>query len=176
MLQQLAGFCARSIRNGCMGNLMFGFSLVCAFFHILRIAWRHIYSFFWYWFIGSQMIGWYEDNWYTLNLEEEALECTVDQMRLAAEGHLTTEAIMWYRYPNNTKTKSGMVCLLHFQLIFQDSVFCLHLASICGFSFCRHHRNLHRDWKHVLESKVIGLIQKDTKKLHWLMMLYGQLY
>ncbi|CAG0886915.1 unnamed protein product [Darwinula stevensoni] len=54
------------------------------------------------------LIGWYEDNWYTLNLEEEALECTVEQMRLAAEGHLTTEAIMWYRYPNNTKTKSGM--------------------------------------------------------------------
>lgn len=40
-------------------------------------------------------IGWYEDNWFEQNLEKESIDCTEEQMRLAAEGHLTTEALMW---------------------------------------------------------------------------------
>ncbi|XP_065357057.1 gamma-aminobutyric acid type B receptor subunit 1 [Calliphora vicina] len=51
-------------------------------------------------------IGWYEDNWYEVNLENEGITCTVEQMRLAAEGHLTTEALMWNQ--NNQTTISGM--------------------------------------------------------------------
>lgn len=39
--------------------------------------------------------GWYEDNWFEQNLEKESIDCTVEQMRIAAEGHLTTEALMW---------------------------------------------------------------------------------
>ncbi|KAA0201470.1 hypothetical protein HAZT_HAZT003674, partial [Hyalella azteca] len=42
-------------------------------------------------------IGWYENGWYERHLKEEELNCTLDQMRNAAEGHLTTEAIMWNR-------------------------------------------------------------------------------
>lgn len=50
--------------------------------------------------------GWYEDDWFEINLEKEGIECTREQMRLAAEGHLTTEALMWNQ--NNQQTISGM--------------------------------------------------------------------
>lgn len=36
----------------------------------------------------------------------EGITCTVEQMRIAAEGHLTTEALMWNQ--NNQTTISGM--------------------------------------------------------------------
>jgi len=51
-------------------------------------------------------LGWYEDNWYEVNLKAEGITCTVEQMRIAAEGHLTTEALMWNQ--NNQTTISGM--------------------------------------------------------------------
>lgn len=53
------------------------------------------------------MIGWYEDNWYEVNLKNENISCTEEQMRQAAEGHLTTEALMWHQNSNQT-TISGM--------------------------------------------------------------------
>lgn len=52
-------------------------------------------------------IGWYEDNWYEVNLENENISCTKEQMKVAAEGHLTTEALMWNQQ-SNQKTISGM--------------------------------------------------------------------
>lgn len=52
-------------------------------------------------------IGWYEDNWYEVNLEAENITCTREQMKIAAEGHLTTEAIMWNQNVHE-KTISGM--------------------------------------------------------------------
>ncbi|XP_017776421.1 PREDICTED: gamma-aminobutyric acid type B receptor subunit 1 [Nicrophorus vespilloides] len=58
-------------------------------------------SYVWY------FIGWYEDNWFEINLKKEGIECTVEQMRLAAEGHLTTEALMWNQNLNE-RTISGM--------------------------------------------------------------------
>lgn len=51
-------------------------------------------------------LGWYEDNWYEVNLYNEGIVCSVEQMRAAAEGHLTTEALMWNQ--NNQTTISGM--------------------------------------------------------------------
>ena len=51
--------------------------------------------------------GWYEDNWFEVNLEEEDIECSVDEMKEAAEGHLTTEALMWNQNLNE-RTISGM--------------------------------------------------------------------
>ncbi|EEB17707.1 class C metabotropic glutamate-like G-protein coupled receptor GPRgbb1, putative [Pediculus humanus corporis] len=50
-------------------------------------------------------IGWYEDNWFEVNLQKEGIECTAEEMKLAAEGHLTTEALMWNQ--NNQTTISG---------------------------------------------------------------------
>lgn len=51
--------------------------------------------------------GWYEDNWFEVNLQKEGVECTAAEMRQAAEGHLTTEALMWNQ--NNQTTISGKV-------------------------------------------------------------------
>jgi hypothetical protein len=53
------------------------------------------------------LLGWYEDNWFEVNLEKEDVGCTKEQMRAAAEGHLTTEALMWNQ--NNQRTISGKV-------------------------------------------------------------------
>jgi len=41
-------------------------------------------------------------------LEKEGIECTKKEMRIAAEGHITTEALMWNQNINQ-KTISGMV-------------------------------------------------------------------
>ncbi|PSN34239.1 Gamma-aminobutyric acid type B receptor subunit 1 [Blattella germanica] len=62
---------------------------------------QNIYGKSYVWFF----IGWYEDNWFEVNLEKEEIECTREQMRMAAEGHLTTEALMWNQ--NNQTTISG---------------------------------------------------------------------
>ncbi|XP_044727879.1 gamma-aminobutyric acid type B receptor subunit 1 isoform X1 [Chrysoperla carnea] len=51
-------------------------------------------------------IGWYEDDWFEINLEKEGIKCTKDEMRRAAEGHITTEALMWNQ--NHEPTISGM--------------------------------------------------------------------
>lgn len=42
-----------------------------------------------------------------MNLEAENITCTREQMKIAAEGHLTTEALMWNQN-SNEKTISGM--------------------------------------------------------------------
>ncbi|XP_006611611.1 gamma-aminobutyric acid type B receptor subunit 1 isoform X3 [Apis laboriosa] len=70
--------------------------VLCELYH------QKLYGKSYVWFF----IGWYEDNWYEVNLKEEGITCTKDQMRLAAEGHLTTEALMWNQ--NNDTTISGM--------------------------------------------------------------------
>ena len=59
-------------------------------------------------------IGWYEDDWYRneAKLKKEKVNCSVDQMIEAAEGHFTTEAEMWKN--KNAKiqqTISGKVSL-----------------------------------------------------------------
>ncbi|XP_054273183.1 gamma-aminobutyric acid type B receptor subunit 1 isoform X2 [Macrosteles quadrilineatus] len=51
-------------------------------------------------------IGWYEDNWFEVQMEKEHIECSKEDMRRAAEGHITTEALMWNQ--NNQRTISGM--------------------------------------------------------------------
>ena len=53
-------------------------------------------------------LGWYEDNWFETNLEQEGINCTAEEMRVAAEGHLTTEALMWNQ-DGKRKTISGWV-------------------------------------------------------------------
>lgn len=67
----------------------------------------------------SSLLGWYEDNWYEANLENEGITCTVEQMRKAAEGHLTTEALMWNQ--NNQTTISGMTAE-EFRWVFDGSL------------------------------------------------------
>ncbi|XP_076674724.1 gamma-aminobutyric acid type B receptor subunit 1 isoform X2 [Andrena cerasifolii] len=70
--------------------------VLCELFH------QSLYGKSYVWFF----IGWYEDNWFEVNLDKEGITCTREEMRLAAEGHLTTEALMWNQ--NNDTTISGM--------------------------------------------------------------------
>nr|QCI31489.1 gamma-aminobutyric acid type B receptor subunit [Grandidierella japonica] len=49
-------------------------------------------------------IGWYENGWHERNLESH--NCTKEQMRKAAAGHLTTEAMMWNQ--DDVMTASGI--------------------------------------------------------------------
>lgn len=72
-------------------------------------------------------IGWYEDNWFELNLEKEAIECTREQMRIAAEGHITTEALMWNQNINQ-KTISGMV------IFYISNIYCTDTIKINYFT------------------------------------------
>lgn len=37
----------------------------------------------------SFFLGWYEDNWFEINLAEEHISCTAEEMRIAAEGNKT---------------------------------------------------------------------------------------
>lgn len=57
--------------------------------------------------VGLLVTGWYEDNWFEIMIEKEGIECTVEQMRMAAEGHITTEALMWNQN-RMERTISGM--------------------------------------------------------------------
>lgn len=70
--------------------------VLCEMYH------QELYGKSYVWFF----IGWYEDNWFEVNLEKEGITCTKEQMRTAAEGHITTEALMWNQ--NKQKTISGM--------------------------------------------------------------------
>ncbi|XP_066588342.1 gamma-aminobutyric acid type B receptor subunit 1 isoform X3 [Prorops nasuta] len=70
--------------------------VLCEVYH------QNLYGKSYVWFF----IGWYEDNWFEINLDKEGITCTKEQMRIAAEGHLTTEALMWNQ--NNDTTISGM--------------------------------------------------------------------
>ncbi|XP_076653865.1 gamma-aminobutyric acid type B receptor subunit 1 isoform X2 [Halictus rubicundus] len=70
--------------------------VLCELYH------QNLYGKTYVWFF----IGWYEDNWFEVNLDKEGIPCTKEQMQMAAEGHLTTEALMWNQ--NNDTTISGM--------------------------------------------------------------------
>ncbi|KAG8035862.1 hypothetical protein G9C98_002988 [Cotesia typhae] len=70
--------------------------VLCEVYH------QNLYGKSYVWFF----IGWYEDNWFEVNLDKEGITCTKEQMRQTAEGHMTTEALMWNQ--NNDTTISGM--------------------------------------------------------------------
>lgn len=53
------------------------------------------------------LIGWYADNWF--KTYDPSINCTVDEMTEAVEGHITTEIVMLN--PANTRSISNMVRL-----------------------------------------------------------------
>lgn len=76
-------------------------------------------------------IGWYEDNWFEANLENEKIDCTKEQMRAAAEGHITTEALMWNQNTNQ-KTISGMVIYIYiYHYCFQMLIIVSKSSGLC---------------------------------------------
>ena len=69
--------------------------------HKQNLTYSHQPGYVWF------FIGWYEDNWYEANLEAEKIDCKPEEMKQAAERHLTTEALNWNQ--DNQHTISGMV-------------------------------------------------------------------
>lgn len=61
--------------------------------------------------------GWYEDDWFTNMVNDTA--CTPQQLKLAAEGHITTEAVMWNE-DRDERTISGMVIIANIFLFMQS--------------------------------------------------------
>lgn len=46
--------------------------------------------------------GWYEDNWFEVNLDKENIDCTVEEMRMAAEGKNSHCANIFFHYITQT--------------------------------------------------------------------------
>ncbi|XP_030766510.1 gamma-aminobutyric acid type B receptor subunit 1 [Sitophilus oryzae] len=85
-------------------RVIVGLFYVVAARRVLCELYKHnLYGKSYTWFF----IGWYEDNWFEVNLEKEKVNCSLAEMRIAAEGHLTTEALMWNQNKNE-RTISGM--------------------------------------------------------------------
>lgn len=84
------------------------------------------------------LIGWYADNWF--KIYDPSINCTVDEMTQAVEGHITTEIVMLN--PANTRSISNMVSVGAGRLVGagrewtaqaqEGTRACLHRAS-CGF-------------------------------------------
>lgn len=65
-------------------------------------AYKHgLYGKKFVWFL----IGWYEDNWYSNDLQ--SINCTLNEMETVLNGHFTTEALMWNQ-DDVTPTISGL--------------------------------------------------------------------
>lgn len=54
----------------------------------LQVYKEKLYGKKYVWFL----IGWYADNWF--KIKDPSINCTVEQMAEAAEGHVTTEIVM----------------------------------------------------------------------------------
>lgn len=53
------------------------------------------------------LIGWYADNWF--KIKDSSINCTVEQMTEAVEGHVTTEIVMLN--PETVRGASNLVRL-----------------------------------------------------------------
>uniref|UniRef100_UPI0014474308 gamma-aminobutyric acid type B receptor subunit 1-like n=1 Tax=Epinephelus lanceolatus TaxID=310571 RepID=UPI0014474308 len=82
------------------------------------------------------LIGWYADNWF--KIKDPSINCTVEQMTEAVEGHVTTEIVMLnpetVRGASNLQHKNifkaASVCFLRIILSF----LCSHTPAVEGFS------------------------------------------
>jgi len=101
-------FSVKSTSTSCMENHTSGSSLVKFGAHKRNNNIKQLF------------LGWYEDDWFEQNLEKEKINCTREQMRIAAEGHLTTEALMWNQ--NNQRTISGMVLFVCINVLQNNSI------------------------------------------------------
>lgn len=59
------------------------------------------------------LIGWYADNWF--KIKDPSINCTVEQMTEAVEGHVTTEIVMLN--PETVRGASNLVSLPERSLI-----------------------------------------------------------
>ena len=68
---------------------------------LLQVFKEKLYGKKYVWFL----IGWYADNWF--KIKDPAINCTVENMMEAVEGHVTTEIVMLN--PETVRGVSNMV-------------------------------------------------------------------
>lgn len=68
---------------------------------LLQVFKEKLYGKKYVWFL----IGWYADNWF--KIKDPAINCTVENMTEAVEGHVTTEIVMLN--PETTRGVSNLV-------------------------------------------------------------------
>lgn len=77
----------------------------CNFIVSLQVYKEKLYGKKYVWFL----IGWYADNWF--KIKDPSINCTVEQMTEAVEGHITTEIVML-----NPETVRGASSLVRYAL------------------------------------------------------------
>lgn len=75
--------------------------LLCVSFSSPQVFKEKLYGKKYVWFL----IGWYADNWF--KIKDPAINCTVENMTEAVEGHVTTEIVMLN--PETVRGVSNMV-------------------------------------------------------------------
>lgn len=68
--------------------------------------------------------GWFSENWWKKHLDEESIECTVEQMNKAVNGYISCDNLKIN--PDNTTTVSGQVSKL-ISALFYDS--CIYFTT-----------------------------------------------
>lgn len=77
------------------------FSPIPQYPSVLQVFKEKLYGKKYVWFL----IGWYADNWF--KIKDPAINCTVENMTEAVEGHVTTEIVMLN--PETVRGVSNMV-------------------------------------------------------------------
>lgn len=80
----------------------------------LQVYKEKLYGKKYVWFL----IGWYADNWF--KIKDPSINCTVEQMTEAVEGHVTTEIVMLN--PETVRGASNLVRLL-FLVLYSIAMF-----------------------------------------------------
>lgn len=80
----------------------------------LQVYKEKLYGKKYVWFL----IGWYSDNWF--KIKDPSINCTVEQMTEAVEGHVTTEIVMLN--PETVRGASNLVRLL-FLVLYSITMF-----------------------------------------------------
>lgn len=70
------------------------------------------------------LIGWYADNWF--KIKDPSINCTVEQMTEAVEGHVTTEIVMLN--PETVRGASNLVSGPE-ECLFPDSFLNIRIAQ-----------------------------------------------
>lgn len=93
-----------AVINGFSVRTCFSESIICSGLQVYK---EKLYGKKYVWFL----IGWYADNWF--KIKDPSINCTVEQMTEAVEGHVTTEIVML-----NPETVRGASNLVRFLFIY----------------------------------------------------------
>lgn len=92
----------------------------------LQVYKEKLYGKKYVWFL----IGWYADNWF--KIKDPSINCTLEQMSEAVEGHVTTEIVMLN--PETVRGASNLVRqALHYSVVYQWTLCICSCRGCWGF-------------------------------------------